>query len=126
MKTHKDLLAWKNSINLVTDIYKLTESFPKEELYGLTNQLRRCAVSVPSNIAEGAGRNSKKEYVQFLYISLGSLSELETQLIISQNLAFIKEEKLDVLKGKLNEIRSQISGLIRYLKGNKVTGRQGG
>jgi four helix bundle protein len=121
MKTHKDLLAWKNSINLVTDIYKLTESFPREELYGLTNQIRRSAVSIPSNIAEGAGRNSKKEYIQFLYISLGSLSELETQLIISQNLAFIKEEKLDVLKGKLNEIRSQLSGLIRYLKGIRVT-----
>ncbi len=116
MKTHKDLHAWKNSINLVTDIYKLTESFPKEELYGLTNQIRRSAVSIPSNIAEGAGRNYKKEYIQFLYISLGSLSELETQLIISKNLAFIEQENLKELNEKLNEIRSQLSGLIRYLK----------
>ena len=116
MKTHKDLQAWQNSINLVTDVYKLTESFPKEELYALTNQIRRCAVSVPSNIAEGAGRNSKKEYIQFLYVALGSLSELETQLIISQNLGFIKPEYLEEINGKLNEIRSQIRGLIRYLK----------
>ena len=72
MKTHKDLDVWKLSIDFVTDIYKVTSSFPKEDQFGLTNQIRRAAVSVPSNIAEGAARNSDKEFLRFLYISLGS------------------------------------------------------
>ena len=88
MKTHKDLDVWKNSIDFVTTIYKYTASFPKEELYSLTNQVRRSAVSVPSNIAEGAGRNSYKEYIRFLYVAQGSASELETQLIIARNFRF--------------------------------------
>lgn len=76
MKTHKDLDVWKLSVELVLDIYKITKNFPKEEIYGLTSQIRRSAISIPSNIAEGAGRNSKKEYVHFLYNSLGSLSKI--------------------------------------------------
>jgi four helix bundle protein len=76
MKSHKDLDVWKKSMDLVTDIYRVTKDFPKEEIYGLTNQMRRCVVSIPSNIAEGGGRNSKREFIQFLYISLGSVSEL--------------------------------------------------
>jgi len=80
MKTHKDLEVWKISIEMVTNIYKITRIFPKEEIYGLTNQMRRAAVSVPSNIAEGSGRNSNKEFVQFLYYAVGSLSELETYM----------------------------------------------
>jgi four helix bundle protein len=79
MKTHKDLEVWKNSIKLVTTIYTVTKSYPKEELFGLTNQMRRSAVSIPSNIAEGAARNSKKEFIQFLHIARGNLAELETQ-----------------------------------------------
>ena len=78
IRNHKDLEVWKKSMDLVSNIYKITESFPNKELYGLTNQIRRAAVSIPSNIAEGAARNSKKEFIQFLYIALGSLSELET------------------------------------------------
>ncbi len=73
-------------MDLVSNIYKITEFFPNKELYGLTNQIRRAAVSIPSNIAEGAARNSKKEFIQFLYIALGSLSELETQIIIANRL----------------------------------------
>lgn len=89
MKTHKDLDVWKLSIDFVTDIYKITSSFPKEEQFGLTNQIRRAAVSVPSNIAEGAGRNSDKEFLRFLYISMGSIQEIYTQLLIALNLDFI-------------------------------------
>ncbi|MEZ4484825.1 MAG: four helix bundle protein [Syntrophotaleaceae bacterium] len=81
---HKDLDVWRSSMALVTEIYRLTGNFSKDEIYGLTNQIRRAAVSVPSNIAEGAARHSKKEFLQFLYVSLGSLAELETQLLISR------------------------------------------
>jgi len=97
MKTHHDLDVWKKSIKLVTEIYKLTESYPKSEIYGLTSQIRRSAVSIPSNIAEGAARSSTKEFSQFLSIALGSVSELETQLIVSNNLGFMENNNLDVL-----------------------------
>ena len=116
MRTHKDLEAWKNSIELVSDIYKITASFPKEEIYALVSQIRRSAVSIPSNIAEGSGRNHYKEFIQFLFIALGSMSELETQLIISFNLGFINKQTFDELNDKMNLIRSQISGLIKHLK----------
>lgn len=123
MKTHKDLDVWKNSIGLVTDIYSISKGFPKDEQYGLTSQMRRSAISIPSNIAEGAGRNHNKEFVQFLYIAQGSLSELETQLIISLNLKYIEEVAHDEFIIKMNEIRGQIAGLIQYLKrkAKKVT-----
>ena len=116
MKTHKDLEVWKNSIDLVTSVYEITKTFPKYELYGLTSQIRRSAVSIPSNIAEGAGRNHNKEFIQFLYIALGSLAELETQLIISNKIQFLNEAFLNEIINKLNLIRSQITGLIKYLK----------
>ena len=114
MKTHKDLNVWKNSILLVKEVYLVTENFPKEELYGLTSQIRRSSVLIPTNIAEGSGRQYKKEKNQFLYISQGSLSELETVLIISTELSFISFEKFEYFESKMNEIRSQISGLIKY------------
>jgi len=117
MKTHRDLDAWKNAIALVTDVYKITKGFPSDEKYGLISQIRRSAVSIPSNIAEGAGRNHDKEFIQFLYIALGSLSELETQMIISCNLDFINKTMFDELNSKFISIRNQISGLIKYLKG---------
>ena len=88
IKTHKDLDVWKLSIQLVKDIYQLTSKFPSEEKFGLVAQIRRAAVSIPSNIYEGAARNSDKDYIRFLYISLGSLSEIETQLIIAEELGF--------------------------------------
>ena len=86
--THKDLDVWKKSIDLVVLVYKICEKFPTHEKYGLISQLQRAAVSVPSNIAEGAGRNSTKEYIRFLSIAQGSLSELETQLIIADKLGY--------------------------------------
>jgi four helix bundle protein len=80
IKSHKDLKVWQESMTLVVTIYKATENFPKQEIYGLTSQIRRATVSILSNIAEGAGRKGKKEFIRFLYIALGSLSEVETQL----------------------------------------------
>ena len=88
IKTHKDLDVWKLSIQLVKDIYQLTSKFPSEEKFGLVAQIRRAVVSIPSNIPEGEARNSDKDYIRFLYISLGSLSEIETQLIIAEELGF--------------------------------------
>jgi four helix bundle protein len=114
MKTHRDLDVWKEGIELATLVYRLAEQFPREEKYGLLNQLKRSAVSIPSNIAEGAARNSSKEFIQFLYIALGSAAELETQLIISKKVGFLPET--DIFE-KLEGLKSKLLGLIRYLKG---------
>jgi four helix bundle protein len=113
--THKDLDVWKKSIGFVTSIYKKTNSFPKEEIYGLTSQIRRAAISIPSNIAEGAARRNKTEFRQFLYISLASAAELETQLIISYNLNFITNETQLELTSELNIISKMLQGLIKSL-----------
>ena len=114
---HKDLELWKMAIDFVVQIYKVTELFPKSEQYGLTGQIRRAAVSVPSNIAEGAARNSKKEFIQFLYIALGSLSEIETQVIIAFRLGYLQE--IDSLLGPVQTQRKMLLGLIKYQKINK-------
>ncbi|OGI07284.1 MAG: four helix bundle protein [Candidatus Margulisbacteria bacterium GWF2_35_9] len=111
MKSHKDLTVWKNSIILVKEIYKVTKVYPKEEIYGLTSQIRRAAVSVPSNIAEGAARHSDKEFIQFLYIALGSVSEVETQIIISNELGYITD--IRDLNQQVNAIRKMLLGLIK-------------
>jgi len=113
VKTHKDLEIWQNGIELVVQIYEITSKFPKTEIYGLTSQLRRSAVSVPSNIAEGAARNSDKEFIQFLYISLGSLSELETQLIIAEKIGYGNAVFLNDL---IEKIRRMTLNLIKFLK----------
>ena len=120
MRTHKDLTVWQKSISFVTDIYKATKSFPKEELFGLTSQMRRAAISIPSNIAEGHGRHSKKELVRFLSISLGSASELETQLIISKNLDFISEDESNQLLSYNEEIIKMLVSLIKYNNNGKL------
>lgn len=113
MDSHKDLDVWKLSIDLVVDIYKLSESFPKSEVYGLTSQIRRAAVSIPSNIAEGSARKNTKEYIQFLYIALGSLAEMETQLIICQRLNYISTFDKD--QKRIIHIRRMLVNLIRKL-----------
>lgn len=113
MATHKDLDIWKLGIDLVEDAYCVTKSFPKEEQYSLISQIRRAAVSVPSNIAEGAARNHKSEYIQFLYVALGSLSEMETQLIIAQRLKYL--DNGDILN-KLTSLRTKVLNFIKYLK----------
>ena len=106
MATHKDLDIWKLGIDLVEKIYALSTEFPSSEVYGLTAQMRRAAVSIPSNIAEGAARSGAKEYVRFLYVSLGSLAELDTQLIIAKRLGYIQD---------MGHIEEDIEKLRRYL-----------
>ena len=115
--THKKLETWKEAIKLTTEIYRLTQNFPKEELYGLTNQIRRSAVSIPSNIAEGCARQTTKETIQFLYISLGSVAELETQLIITKELGYT--ENINETFDNIAYIRKLIVGLIKFHKTKK-------
>jgi four helix bundle protein len=118
IKTHKYLDIWNIGIALVEDIYKTTGSFPKEEMYGLAGQMRRAAISVPSNISEGAARNSKKEFIQFLYISLGSLAELETQIMIAHKLDYVSNTS--VLLENVEKLRRKLINFIKYLKGTSV------
>ena len=117
IKTHKDLDVWKESMTLAKEVYRLTENFPKEETFGLASQMRRAAVSIPINIAEGAARNSHKEFIQFLHVSLGSLAELETQLLLSIELGFLKNEELN---GSIEHVRRMLLGLIKYLRGKSL------
>jgi four helix bundle protein len=116
---HKDLDVWKEGIALVTDIYQLSIRLPDSEKYGMVSQMRRAAISIPSNIAEGAGRHSDKELIQFLYISLGSLEELETLMIIGLNLKYFQHNNLDPIYQQIIHLRKLIIGLIKYLK-NKI------
>ena len=118
MKTHKDLDVWKMTIELAKDVYEQTKNYPKEELYGLVSQMRRCAVSIASNISEGAARQGKKEFIQFLYIALGSASELDTQIEISKSTGNGDITKLDVVQRNIESIKKMLSGLIRSLKRN--------
>ena len=111
---HKKLDAWKYSMDLVEHIYRITSNFPKSEVYGLTSQIRRSSVSIPSNIAEGAARDSNKEYHRFLGISVASLSELETQLIIAIRLEYIIDSK-DILE-EIKKLRKIIIGLKKYVR----------
>ncbi|MGY3214048.1 four helix bundle protein [Mucilaginibacter sp. HD30] len=105
MHNLKELKIWNKAINLTVDVYKATGNFPSDERFGLTSQSRRCAVSIPSNIAEGAGRNSKKEFTNFLGIANGSSYELQTQLIISNKLSLLSDEVLDVLLKQIDELQ---------------------
>ncbi|AZA53186.1 four helix bundle protein [Chryseobacterium sp. G0201] len=116
MANFKELLVWQKSINFVTEIYRTTESFPKDETFGLKSQIRRASVSIPSNIAEGNSRRSKPDYLQFLKISRGSCAEVETQLIISKNLNFLNENEYLQLNQNIIEISKMLNGLINSLK----------
>ena len=116
VRTHKDLEVWKQAMNLAIETYHVTAHFPKEDLYGLTQQARRSAVSVASNIAEGAARNSRKEFVQFLHVSLGSAAELETQMLLAERLGFLTEESIHHHVG---QVRKMLVGLIGSLKRGK-------
>lgn len=117
MRDHKELDVWRESVDVVVKVYALTKSFPKEEIYGLTNQMRRAAVSIPSNIAEGAARQTEKEFVQFLHISLGSAAELETQILIAENMSFT--QTVGELLGQLAMVQKMLHGLIRHYR-NKM------
>lgn len=109
-------MVWKKSINFVTGIYELINDFPKDEMYGLTSQIRRASISIPSNIAEGNSRRSVADYLQFLKIARGSCAEVETQLIIAQNLKFLSEEHYLKLNQDIIEISKMLNGLINSLK----------
>lgn len=112
-RTHRDLEVWREAMELTQEVYRITAVFPKEEIYGLTAQMRRAAVSVPSNIAEGAARSSKREFAHFLYVALGSLAELETQWLIARELNFIQE---DGLSKRIDHVRRMLVGLIDHIK----------
>lgn len=114
IRSHKDLKVWQESMDLVTEIYRLSDCFPENEKYGLISQIRRCAISIPSNIAEGCARKGNRELLQYLYISLGSLAELETQYEIAQNLKYIKES--EEIRNKIIFIRIMLSNLIKSIK----------
>lgn len=118
-KTFRELYVWKKSMSLVTEVYRATKTFPDTEKFGLTSQIRRSAVSIPSNISEGYGRGSLKEYIRFLHISISSLFELQTQLEISFNLEFIEKSKFTILFDSSKEIERMLSSLIRSLKSSR-------
>jgi len=127
MKNHKDLEVWKEAVGLAVTCYDITKEFPRVEQFGLASQMRRAAISVASNIAEGAARASAKEFVQFLYISLGSASELDTQIEIARKIGLGKSSKFETLQSKANMITRMLQGLIRSLKKKSqspVTGHQ--
>ncbi len=116
MKTFRELVVWQKSMSYVTEIYKVSKKFPREEIFGLTSQMRRSAISVPSNISEGFGRQGLNDYIRFLNIAIASLFELQTQVEISYNLAYISKEKFKELFELSREIERMLSSLIRKLK----------
>jgi len=115
IRNFRDLDVWKKGIEIVKDVYKATNSFPKQEFYGLASQMQRCSVSIPSNIAEGFNRFHNKEYKQFLYIALGSCAELETQIEIAVELKYINEQKKTFLLEKTDHESRMLRNLIKKL-----------
>ena len=111
---HRDLNVWKESIKLVKKAYTLSADFPTSEQFGLTSQLRRAVVSIPSNIAEGCGRNSDKELIRFCWIAMGSLSEVDTQLVIAKELGYVNDTK--EIDASISTVRKLLSGFINYLE----------
>jgi four helix bundle protein len=116
IRSFRDLDAWKEGHRLVLEIYKMTKSFPKEEMFGLSNQLRRSAVSITSNIAEGFSRKSLKEKIQFYSMAKASNTELQNQLLIARDVGYLSEEKFKQLEEQSIRVNKLISGLIRYCK----------
>lgn len=116
MNRFKELKVWQKAIEVVVDVYKLTATFPQNERFGLISQIQRAAVSIPSNIAEGAGRNNKGEFYHFLGIANGSSFELETQLTISAKLGYSQDREIEIICLKLTEIQNMIFSLQRTLK----------
>ena len=116
MRPHERLDVWKQSVTMVTSIYEVTRTFPSDERFGLTSQIRRAGVSIPANIAEGAARQSDKEFCQFLSIAQGSTSELETELLIAKNLGYISNENYDRVYEEINVIARMLVGLSRSVR----------
>jgi len=120
IENYKDLMVWQKSMDLVVEIYALLKSFPKNEEYELSSQLRRCSVSIPSNIAEGYGRNHTKDYCRFLEIARGSLYEMETQIELSARLGFISQTQLNDILEKSKEVEKMLNSLISKLKNANI------
>ena len=116
LKNYKELKVWQKAYQLCIVIYKITKGFPNEERYGLTSQIRRAAVSVPSNIAEGYGRKTTQEYIQSLYIAYGSHCELETQIMVSKDLGYIKSDDFQELQQEIGEVERMLKALIKSLQ----------
>jgi four helix bundle protein len=114
MSNHKELKAWKRAMGLAKEIYTLSDTFPQREQFGLTAQIRRAVISIPSNIAEGSARNYDKEFIQFLYIALGSLAEVETQLLLAREFGYF--EGMTIFN-RLEDTKRPLLGLIKYVKG---------
>jgi four helix bundle protein len=117
----RELKAWQLGMDLTEHVYLLTDSFPKSEIYGLTSQIRRSAVSIPSNLAEGNGRDSTKEFLHFIAIAVGSICELETQILLSHRLKYLKQTELETVLSLLTETKRTIRGLQKALK-DKIAG----
>lgn len=115
MNSYKDLIVWQKSMDLCVLVYEATDAFPRSELYGLTSQMRRCCVAIPSNIAEGYRRGHRAEYIQFLRVAYSSGAELETQLLIAQRLGYLVEETFGKLNGLLEEVMKMLNKLINSL-----------
>ncbi|MCK5413022.1 MAG: four helix bundle protein [Candidatus Pacebacteria bacterium] len=116
IKSFTDLIAWKKGHSLVIMVYKITNDFPQKEVFALTNQMCRCVVSITSNIAEGFSRKGTKEKIQFYHMSLGSLTELQNQLLVARDIGYLQEEKFSELAKQTVEVSKLINGLIRSLK----------
>ena len=121
IKNYKDLKVWQKSYELCLKIYKITAKFPNEERYGLTSQIRRSAVSIASNIAEGYGRKTTLDYIRMLYISYGSVCELETQILLAGDLGFIEKSELGTIKKDIAEIERMLKALIKSLDNKPLT-----
>jgi|SRR3972149_11242932 len=116
INSYKDLIVWQKAFKLSLDVYEVTKKFPKEEVYGLTSQMRRCAISIPSNIAEGYARHRRLEYIQFLQIAFASGAELETQLLISKEIGYVTQKDFESLSPQLDEVMKMLNSLINKLK----------
>ena len=119
LKSFKDLLVWQKSYALALKVYEVTSDFPAREAYGLTNQMRRAAVSVPSNIAEGYSRGHTTEYIRFAGVAYGSLAELQTQLMLARDLGYVKQDVCDTVSSDYEDLERMLAALIRSLKGKQ-------
>jgi len=115
VRSYRDLIVWQNSIKLAKDVYQLTQKFPKQEVYALSDQIRRAVVSVPSNIAEGQARKSPADFTRFLHIALGSLAEADTQLILAQEFGYLVQEDVDSMDIQIQDLRKKLYALINSI-----------
>ncbi|MFO7666237.1 MAG: four helix bundle protein [Desulfobacterales bacterium] len=116
LKNYKELIVWQKAYGLCLEIYRTTKRFPKEEIYGLSSQIRRASISIPCNIAEGYGRKTTQDYIRFLYIAYGSICELETQMLLSGDLGYIEVDKLKILQELIGEVERMLKALIKSLE----------